>query len=90
MLLWLKPVVLDCPLRLLESKSTHCSFFDHPSQAAARSLATKLTDAGLHTTFLLVTALDLVMPEVTLVLLGCEVNILALLKHIVASIHPFL
>jgi len=43
-----------------------------PAQAAARSLAARLTDAGLHTTFLLVTALDLVMPEVTLVLLGCE------------------
>jgi len=43
-----------------------------PAQAAARSLAARLTDAGLHTTFLLVTALDLIMPEVTLVLLGCE------------------
>jgi len=43
-----------------------------PAQAAARSLAVRLTEAGIHTTFLLVTALDLVMPEVTLVLLGCE------------------
>merc|ERR1712083_1240411 len=43
-----------------------------PAQAAARSLAARLAEAGIHTTFLLVTALDLVMPEVTLVLLGCE------------------
>ena len=46
----------------------------HLLQAAARSLAARLTEAGIHTTFLLVTALDLVMPEVTLVLLGCEVR----------------
>ena len=34
-----------------------------------------LLQAGLHVTYLLLTALDLVLPEVTLVLLGCEVGI---------------
>ena len=33
-----------------------------------------LAQAGLHVTYLLLTALDLVLPEVTLVLLGCEVG----------------
>jgi translation initiation factor 2B subunit (eIF-2B alpha/beta/delta family) len=45
-----------------------------PAQATARGLAARLTAAGLHTTYLLLTALDLVLPEVTLVLLGCEVR----------------
>lgn len=43
-----------------------------PMQATARELAVTLTQAGVHTTYLLLTALDLVLPEVTLVLLGCE------------------
>lgn len=43
-----------------------------PAQSTARSLAVKLTQAGIDTTYLLLTALDLVLPEVTLVLLGCE------------------
>lgn len=43
-----------------------------PAQGEAGTLAAELTKAGLHVTYLLLTALDLVLPEVTLVLLGCE------------------
>merc|ERR1712126_375659 len=43
-----------------------------PAQSAARSLTVKLTQAGVDTTYILLTALDLVLPDVSLVLLGCE------------------
>jgi len=43
-----------------------------PAQSAARSLTVKLIQAGVDTTYILLTALDLVLPDVSLVLLGCE------------------
>jgi len=43
-----------------------------PAQGGARGLAARLAEVGLHTTYLLLPALELVLPEVTLVLLGCE------------------
>lgn len=43
-----------------------------PSQSGARGLAARLVKAGVHTTYVLVTALEQVMDTVTSVLLGCE------------------
>jgi len=43
-----------------------------PSQSGAKGLAARLVRAGVHTTYLLVTALEQVMDTVTSVLLGCE------------------
>ena len=41
-------------------------------QSLGRSLATKLVKAGLHTTYILITAVSQVLPSVTKVLLGCD------------------
>jgi len=41
-------------------------------QSLGRSLATKLVKAGLHTTYILITAVSQVLPSVTKVLMGCD------------------
>ena len=45
---------------------------DERVESLGRQLASKLVSAGLHTTYILITAISQILPNVTKVLLGCD------------------
>ena len=45
---------------------------DERVESLGRNLASKLVSAGIHTTYILITAVSQLLPSVTKVLLGCD------------------